>query len=87
MKKTLDPRDVYWDYRIENYQSDVDDKTLQFELAGIGYDGWELVSIREYRSYVLVPSKKLINSPDRVEKTFIKYIFKKPMLPTDYDNE
>lgn len=86
MKKLLDPRDVYWTYRIENFPENINDENLNHELAFIGFDGWELVTIREYKDWVDEPSV-FPSPPTKVQKKFIKYIFKRPSLPTDYNDE
>ncbi len=86
MKKTLDPRDVYWCYRIENFPEDIDDEKLSLELAVIGFNNWELVSIREYRRDIKI--YRGIDKPaDWENKKFLKYIFKQPCLPNDYNDE
>ena len=87
MKKTLDPRDVYWCYRIENFLADTDDKKLSHELAFIGFDGWELVTTREYEDWVEDTRPTFPEPPGRTKKTFIKYIFKRPSLPDEYNDE
>ena len=89
MKKSIDPRDVYWSYRIENFPADIEDEKLSFELVLIGLDGWELVTTSEYQTQVDVPGVyvRVPHIPDQVTKTFVKYIFKKPELPTNYNNE
>jgi hypothetical protein len=87
MKKALDPRDVYWSYRIENFLADTADEQLSLDLAFIGFDGWELVTTREYKEWVEIPSPVFARDPNRTKKTFIKYIFKRPSLPNEYNDE
>jgi hypothetical protein len=87
MKKTLDPRDVYWCYRIENFLVDIDDEKLNHELAFIGFDGWELVTTREYENWINDPHPRFPDPPGTIKKTFVKYIFKRPSLPDDYNDE
>jgi len=89
MKKSIDPQDVYWSYRIENFPADINDEKLSFELVLNGLDGWELVSTREYQDQVDVPGiyARFPHIPDQVTKTFVKYIFKKLQVPTNYNNE
>ena len=89
MKKSLDPRDIYWSYRIENFPADIDDAALSFDLNLIGLDGWELVSLTEYQALIDVPEVYILppHTPDQKIKTFVKYIFKKPELSTDYNDE